>query len=80
MKVKILPNGRLLLPVSLRRCLGVEKGGHLVAELDGDVVKLTTPDRSLDDAGVLFRSLLTDDANVADEVISDRRAENEADR
>jgi len=80
MKVKVLPNGRLLLPVSLRRSLGVEKGGHLVAELDGDAVRLTTPDRSLDDAGALFRSLLTDDASVADEVISDRRAENEADR
>ena len=75
MKVNVLPNGRLVLPVELRRKLGVEKGGHLVAELDGDVVKLTTPDWALDEAGALFRSFLTGDASVADEVIAERRAE-----
>jgi len=78
-KVNVLPNGRLVLPVSLRRLLGVEKGGHVLAELDGDAVKLTTPDQSLDEAGALFRSFLTDTASIADEVISERRAESEAD-
>ena len=79
MKVNVLPNGRLVLPVSLRRRLGVERGGQVVAEWDGDVVKLTTPDQSLDEAGALFRSLLDDDASVADEVIAERRAESAAD-
>lgn len=77
MKVNVLPNGRMVLPVSLRRSLGIEKGGQLVAELDGDVITLTTPDQALDEAGALFRSLLTDDTNVADEIIADRRAESE---
>ena len=75
MKVNVLPNGRLVLPVSLRRRLGVEKGGQLVAELDGDAVKLTTPDHALDEAGALFRSFLSGNGSVADEVIADRRAE-----
>lgn len=78
MKVNVLPNGRLVLPVSIRRQLGVEKGGSLVAEFDGDAVKLTTPDRGLDEAGAFFRTLLTDDGSVADEVIAERRAESEA--
>lgn len=79
MRVNVLPNGRLVLPIALRRRLGIERGGELIAEPDGDAVRLTTPDRSLDEAGSLFRSYLQDDASVADEVIAERRAENAAD-
>ena len=75
MKVNVLPNGRVVLPIDLRRQLGVEKGGQLVAEWDGEVVCLSTPDRALDEAGALFRSLLSDETSVADEVIADRRTE-----
>ena len=75
MKVNVLPNGRLVLPVSLRKQLGVEKGGQLVANMEDGAVVLSTPDRALDEAGALFRSFLSDDASVADEVIADRRAE-----
>ena len=75
MKVNVLPNGRIVLPIDLRRQLGVEKGGQVVAEWDGEVVRLSTPDRFLDEAGALFRSFLTDEASVAGEVIADRRAE-----
>ncbi len=75
MKVNVLPNGRLVLPVSLRRQLGIEKGGQLIAEMDGDAIVLSMPDRALDEAGALFRSFLSDDTSVADEVIEDRRAE-----
>ena len=78
MKVNVLPNGRLVLPVALRKQLGVEKGGQLVAEMEGGAVVLSTPDRALDEAGALFRSFLSDDASVADEVIADRRAESAA--
>lgn len=79
MRVNVLPNGRLVLPVSLRRTLGVEKGGHIVAELDGASVRLTTPDQSLDEARALFRRYVPHGSSVADEIIADRRAENEND-
>lgn len=36
------------------------------------------PDRSLDEAGALFRSFLTGEASVGDEVIAGRRAESAA--
>ena len=74
----MLPNGRVVLPVDLRRRLGVERGGQIVAEWDGEVVRLSTPDRSFDEAGALFRSLLTGEASVACEVVADRRAESAA--
>lgn len=75
MRVNVLPNGRLVLPANMRRQLGVERGGQIVAEIDGDVVRLTTADRSLDEARALFLSFVTDPASLADEVIADRRAE-----
>ena len=74
MKVNVLPNGRLVLPMAFRRELGVERGGQLVVELEDGTVKLSTPDQALDEAGALFRSFLSDDASVADEVIAERRA------
>lgn len=55
MRVNVLPNGRLVLPAPLRK----KHGSQLIAGLDGDVVRLSTHDRSLDEAGPLFRSYLT---------------------
>ena len=80
MRVNVLPNGRLVLPVSLRKTLGVEKGGQILAEWDGNSVRLTIPDQSLDEARALFRRYVPEGASVADEIIADRRAENEAER
>ena len=75
MRVNVLPNGRLVLPAQMRRQLGVERGGQVMAEIDGDVVRLTTADHSLDEAGALFRSYVSDGEDIASEVIAERRAE-----
>lgn len=80
MRVNVLPNGRLVLPAQMRRQLGVERGGQVVAEIDGDVVRLTTADRSLNEAGALFRAYVSGAVDVADEVIAARRAEATAER
>lgn len=77
MRVNVLPNGRLVLPVHMRRQLGVERGGQIVAEIDGDVVRLTTADHALDEARALFRMFVSDPGSVADELISERRGEAE---
>ena len=75
MRISVLPNGRLVLPVHMRRQLGIERGGQIVAEIEGDVVRLTTADRSLDEARALFASYVTTPVSIADEVIAERRAE-----
>ena len=80
MRVNVLPNGRLVLPAQMRRQLGVERGGQVMAEIDGDVVRLTTADRSLDEAGALFRSYASDGEDIASEVIAERRVEAAAER
>ena len=75
MRINVLPNGRLVLPAPLRRRLGIERGGQLIAELEGDTVRLTTPDQALDEARALFRRYVPEGAKIVDEVIEDRRKE-----
>ena len=74
-RVNVLPNGRLVLPASLRASLGVEKGGQVMAELVDGEVRLSTPDAALDRARALFRQFVPAGPSIADEIIADRRAE-----
>ena len=78
-RVNVMPNGRLVLPVALRKSLGVEKGGQLMAEIVDGQVRLMTPDASLDRARALFRKYVPAGTSIADEVIAERRAENALD-
>lgn len=78
-RVNVLPNGRLILPASLRRSLGVEKGGQIVAELVDGEVRLSTPDAALDRARAIFRQYVPAGTDIGAEIISDRRNENAQD-
>jgi len=78
-RVNVLPNGRLILPASLRRSLGVEKGGQIVAELVDGEVRLSTPDAALDRARAIFRQYVPAGMDIGSEIISDRRNENAQD-
>lgn len=78
-RVNVMPNGRLVLPVGLRKSLGVEKGGQLMAEIVDGQVRLMTPDASLDRARALFRKYVPAGTSISDEVIAERRAENALD-
>lgn len=78
-RVNVMPNGRLVLPVGLRKSLGVEKGGQVMAEIVDGEVRLMTPDASLDRARALFRKYVPAGSSIADEVIAERRAENTLD-
>ena len=74
-RVNVLPNGRLVLPVLLRASLGVEKGGQIMAEIVDGEVRLSTPDVALDRARALFRQFVPAGSPIVDEVITDRRVE-----
>ncbi len=76
-RVNVLPNGRLVLPAALREKLGVQKGGHVMAELVGSEVHLTTPDAALDRARSIFREYVAPGTDIAQEIIADRRNEND---
>ncbi len=68
-------NGRMVLPVELRRTLGVGQGGRVVVQTDGDRIEITTAERSRARAKARMRRLFAGRDSVVDELIAERREE-----
>ncbi len=73
--IRVGPKGRFVLPVHVRRALGVAEGDELVAIVRDREVLLVTRD----DARSLVRDAFVDGPNPVDELLAERRAEAEAD-
>ena len=75
-EIKIESNGRILLPLALRRELGVENGGTLQLEVEEDGLVLRTRRQMARRAQTLVREFLGDyKGNLVDELSADRREE-----
>ncbi len=72
--VRIAENGRMVLPRSARKALGVTGAGVVVLSIDGDNVKLTSMRQSIRRAQDMYRQHATNDLPV-DDFIAERRAE-----
>lgn len=72
--VKMGTNGRFVLPVEVRRALGVADGGSLVVRLVDDEVRLSTPAAAVRRAQRAVRPYLQG-RSLSDELLADRRAE-----
>ena len=74
--VPVQENGRMILPIELRRLLGVEKGDRIVLEASEDgEVRLTTARRTRREAQRRFQALFPDTPSVVDDLIAEKRAE-----
>ena len=72
--VKVSSNGRLSLPVEVRRQLGLEKGGDLVLSREEDgAVTLMTAEVAVLRVQRLARELLGDKVPTVDEFIAHKR-------
>ena len=68
--VKVAPNGRLSLPIEIRRQLGVEKGGDLVlGDVEDGAVTLMTAEASVRRVQRLARELFGDRLPSVDEFL-----------
>lgn len=65
------PKGRVVIPVEIRRRLGLEEGSQLVALLEGDGVLLLPRDAVKQRLRGMFADVRT---SMAEELIRDRRA------
>ena len=65
------PRGRVVIPVEVRRRLGLTEGSKLVALVDGDGVLLLPRDAVKGRLRALFAKV---DVSLASELIADRRA------
>lgn len=73
--IPLRENGRMVLPVELRRALGVGQGGRIVVQTDGDRIEITTAERSRARAKARMQRLFAGRESVVDELISEHRKE-----
>src|SRR5262245_43635095 len=73
--VKLGDDGRLVIPASLRKEIGIKPGDTVVIESDGDSLLLRSYDRVLREVQDAFAPCRIPGASVVDELIAERRAE-----
>jgi antitoxin PrlF len=69
----VAANGRLVIPLDLRRALGIEDGGEVFLELDEQELKITSRVHQAAAAQAKVRSYLKGEKNLAEELIAERR-------
>jgi len=72
---RVTESGRLSLPAELRRTVGLENGGDVVIELDGQTIRVRTVDEVVADAQALMKKLLAGRKLTVDDFLADRLAE-----
>jgi len=74
--MKMSEGGRVVIPVEIRRTLGISDGDVVFWELCDGEARLTTRRAQLKKAQTMFQQVLAPNApSVVDELIAERRAE-----
>lgn len=69
----VAENGRLVIPSSFRRALGLEAGGDVMLRLENDELRIVTRHQQLAKAKALVRRYVAEDRSLSDELINERR-------
>ena len=75
--VSVAGNGRLVLPLALRRRLNIARGGAIVIREEEGRLLLESLDDAVTRAQALVRRFAPDATGVVDEFLAERRAEAE---
>jgi len=70
---RVNENGRVVIPASFRRALGINPGETVVLRLENDELRITTLRQRLAKAQQLVRAHVPPTTSLADEIIADRR-------
>ena len=75
--VKIVDGGKLIIPAQFRRKLGIDVGDTVVVEMDEDGLHVRSLTSAVRQAQNIVRGFVPEDAHLADDLITERRAEAE---
>ena len=76
-RMRVNENGRVVIPASFRKQLGIRVGDEVVLQIQDDELRITTLKRNLEGAQRLVRKHVKAGTSLVDELIAERR---EADR
>jgi len=72
-RVRVNDNGRLVIPASFRRALGIAAGDELVLRVEDDELRISTMKHRIAQAQQLVRRHVRPGTSLVDELISERR-------
>ena len=72
-RVRVSQNGRVVIPASFRRTLGIKVGDEVLLRIRDDELRITTQQRRIQRAQRRARRHLTAGASLVDELLAERR-------
>ncbi|MBB4616746.1 AbrB/MazE/SpoVT family DNA-binding domain-containing protein [Sphingomonas abaci] len=76
-RVKIVDGGKLVIPASMRRQLGISTGDTVLVDVDNGELRVRSINRAVERARAILRKHIPEGSALADELIADRRREAE---
>jgi AbrB family looped-hinge helix DNA binding protein len=74
-RVKIVDGGKLVIPASMRRQLGISSGDTVLVNVDDGELRVRTIPRAIERARAIVRQYVPEGSSLADELIANRRRE-----
>lgn len=81
-RAQVNQNGRVVIPASFRKALGIEVGDEVVLRIEDDGLRITTQQRRVERAQPRARQYVKPGTSLVDELLAERRkaARNAQDR
>lgn len=76
-RVKIVDGGKLVIPASMRRELGLGTGDTVLVGIDDGELRVRSLPKAIERARAILRRHVPEGMNLSDELIADRRREAE---
>ncbi|HEY1424139.1 MAG TPA: AbrB/MazE/SpoVT family DNA-binding domain-containing protein [Candidatus Acidoferrum sp.] len=71
--MRVNQNGRVVIPASFRKRLGIRVGDQVVLRIEDDELRITTVKRNLIRAQKLIRKHIKPGVSLVDELVAERR-------
>jgi AbrB family looped-hinge helix DNA binding protein len=72
-RTRVNENGRVVIPASYRKALGIKAGDEVILRMEDDELRITTMKRRIERAQRRIRQYVKPGVSLADELIAERR-------
>jgi AbrB family looped-hinge helix DNA binding protein len=72
-RLKVNENGRVVIPASFRKALGINAGDEIVLRMEDDELRITTMKRRIERAQRRAQQYVKPGVSLVDELIAERR-------